>query len=138
MKLLFNMNMPRSLAARMTEQGHQCRHVLDIGMAEAKDLDIMATAKSCGETIVTHDLDYGDLLAFSGEKAPSVLIVRLRNTHPSNIFFQIMRIWGEVEIALLQGAIVVLEDFAFRIRYLPIKQVERIRDSKGDESENDG
>jgi predicted nuclease of predicted toxin-antitoxin system len=39
-------------------------------------------AKAGGEVIVTHDLDYGHLLAFSGEADQSVIIFRLRNAHP--------------------------------------------------------
>lgn len=74
------------------------------------------------EVIITHDLDYGHLLALSGESAPSVMIFRLRNTHPDNLFAQMMRVWAEIEGPLQRGAIVVLEDAALRVRPLPIHQ----------------
>lgn len=45
----------------------------------------MAEAGRNSETILTHDLDYGHLLAFSGETAPSVIIFRLRITHPDRV-----------------------------------------------------
>lgn len=72
------------------------------------------------EVIVTHDLDYSHLLAFSGEPAPSVIILRLRNIHSDNLLNRILRAWPEVEEALSEGAIVVLEDAAHRIRRLPL------------------
>lgn len=124
MKFLLNMNVPRELGRRLAAQGHGCRHVGDIGMAQASDVAIMEEARGNKESIVTHDLDYGHLLAFSGELAPSVIIFRLRNTHPDNLFARITSTWPEIEQPLLKGAIVVLEDAALRIRKLPIAQEE--------------
>lgn len=124
MRFLLNMNVPRVLGRRLAAQGHECRHVGDIGMAQASDVAIVQEARENRETIVTHDLDYGHLLAFSGEPAPSVIVLRLRNTHPDNLFARITGTWSEVERPLLGGAIVALEDAAFRIRRLPIVRDE--------------
>jgi predicted nuclease of predicted toxin-antitoxin system len=124
MKFLLNMNVPRDLGRRLAAQGHECRHVGDVGMAQASDVAIVEEARGNQETIVTHDLDYGHLLAFSGQPAPSVVIFRLRNTHPDNLFTRITGTWSEIEKPLLEGAIVALEDAAFRIRRLPIVREE--------------
>lgn len=120
MRFLLNMNVPRVLGRRLAAQGHECRHVGDIGMAQASDVAIVEEARAKQETILTHDLDYGHLLAFSAEPVPSVVILRLRNTHPDNLYARIMGTWSEIEKPLLEGAIVALEDAAFRIRRLPI------------------
>ena len=120
MRFLLNMNVPRALCRRLIAEGHECRHVCDIGMAQSSDVNIMEEARANGETIVTHDLDYGHLLAFSGEAAPSVIIFRLRNTHPDNLFARIVSTWSEIEKPLVEGAVVALEDATLRIRRLPI------------------
>jgi predicted nuclease of predicted toxin-antitoxin system len=122
MRFLLNMNVPRELGRRLIAEGHECRHAGDIGMARATDVGVMEEAKGNDEIIVTHDLDYGDLLAFSGELAPSVIIFRLRNIHPDNLFARITHTWPEIEELLAEGAIVVLEDATFRIRKLPVSQ----------------
>lgn len=122
MKFLLNMNVPRRLAVSLMARGHSCRHVGDIGMSRASDEAILREARVHQEVIITHDLDYGHLLALSGESAPSVMIFRLRNTHPDNLFAQMMRVWAEIEGPLQRGAIVVLEDAALRVRPLPIHQ----------------
>ena len=124
MKFLLNMNVPRELGRRLVARGYDCRHVGDIEMAQASDTSIMDEARKNEEIAVTHDLDYGHILAFGGELAPSVIIFRLRNTHPSNLFDRIMSTWSEIEKPLIEGAIVVLEDAAIRIRRLPIRQGE--------------
>ncbi|MGQ9555878.1 MAG: DUF5615 family PIN-like protein, partial [Anaerolineae bacterium] len=99
--------------------GHQCRHVADIGMASASDEAIVREAKQQGELIITHDLDYGNLLAFSGDSAPSVVIVRLRNTQPQRLLARIASVLAVAERPLHDGAIVIVEDATVRIRRLP-------------------
>jgi len=120
MRFLLDLNVPRELGRRLDAEGHECRHLGDIGMAQASDVEVVEEARRTNEVIVTHDLDYGHLLAFSGEPAPSVIILRLRNTHPTNLFARIARARPETEAALADGAIVLLEDAAHRIRRLPL------------------
>ena len=124
MRFLLNMNLPRELGRRLSIAGHACRHTGDAGLAEASDVTIVEEAKANGEIIVTHDLDYGHLLAFSGDESPSLVIVRLRNTHPDNLFARFASALPAIEEPLLKGSIVVLGDAALRIRRLPITQEE--------------
>ncbi|MGQ9628651.1 MAG: DUF5615 family PIN-like protein [Anaerolineae bacterium] len=121
MRFLLDMNVPRVLGERLRGQRHQCRHVGDIGLARADDRKIVEEAKAARETIITHDLDYGHLLAFSGGTSPSVIIFRLRNSYPDNLFARIMGTWDTIEKPLEEGAIVVLEDAVLRIRKLPVE-----------------
>jgi predicted nuclease of predicted toxin-antitoxin system len=120
MKFLLNVNLPRDLGRRLAATGHQCRHAADIGLAHAIDETIVSEARRCQETILTHDLDYGRILAFSAQRAPSVLIFRLRDPNPELIFRRLVDSWPNIEEPLGSGAIVSLEDAAVRIRKLPI------------------
>ena len=125
MRFLLNMNVPRDLGRRVAAKGHTCRHVGDIGMAQATDVAIIEQARANHEIIVTHDLDYGHLLAFSDEgTVPSVIIIRMRNTHPNSLFARILSALPEIEPPLLDGAIVVLEDANLRVRRLSVAQEE--------------
>jgi predicted nuclease of predicted toxin-antitoxin system len=124
MKFLLNMNLPRVLGRRLVEAGHACRHVGDIGLAQASDREIMVEAERHKEVILTHDLDYGHLLAFSGNTAPSVIIFRLRDSHPERLLVRMTTAWSEIEKPLQEGAIVILEDAALRIRRLPVTPEE--------------
>jgi predicted nuclease of predicted toxin-antitoxin system len=74
MKFLLNMNMPRSLAKRLQDKGYLCRHAGDIGLSYAEDWEIIEEARRQGEIILTHDLDYGRLLAFTRQSSPSIII----------------------------------------------------------------
>lgn len=85
-------------------------------MSRADDMEIVQEARRSQETIVTHDLDYGGLVNFLGERFPSVVIFRMRNTHPDNLLARLTGAWHRIEKALEEGAIVVLEDASLRIR----------------------
>ncbi|MBK9006682.1 MAG: DUF5615 family PIN-like protein [Anaerolineae bacterium] len=121
MNFLLNMNVNRDMAAPLQQRGHVCRHAGDIGMSRSKDVEIVAEAKKTGETILTHDLDYGNLLAFSGESAPLVLILRVRDLRTDEIMSRFDIAWSEIESPLNEGAIVSLSDKSLRIRNLPIE-----------------
>ncbi len=122
MKFLLNMNIPRSFGIKLMQNGCEYRHVGDIGMFQSDDIDIVQFAKENEEIIVTHDLDYGNILAFSGDSSPSVITFRLRNSHPDNLFYRMIIEWEEIKSHLLKGAIVIIEDSALRIRDLPIQR----------------
>ncbi len=120
MKFLLNMNVPRKLGRLMEADGHKCRHVGEIAMARASDQSILAEAKQSGECVLTHDLDYGRLMAFSGESKPSIVIFRFRQADADKLFHQITNSWREISEALQVGAVVLLEEAAARIRRLPL------------------
>ena len=114
------MNLPRELGRKLALLGHDWRHVADIGMARAADADIITSARGAGECVLTHDLDYGQLLAFSGDSAPSVVIYRLRRIDADFMFRRLADAWGEIQEPLKTGAIVIIEESASRIRRLPV------------------
>lgn len=120
MRWLLDMNVPRRLKALLESVGHHCRHVGDIGLERADDWTILQEAARADEVIVTHDLDYGRLLAFHGAAKPSVVIIRLSRPHPDAIFERMQAVWGTIESPLRDGGIVILEEATVRIRPLPI------------------
>ncbi len=120
MKFLLNMNLPPELGRRLATSGHEWRHVANLGMARASDAHILAAAKDQGECILTHDLDYGQILAFSGNSAPSVVIFRLRRVYAELMQQRLVEVWPEIEDSLKAGAVVIIEEAAVRIRQLPI------------------
>ena len=64
MRFLLNMNMTRVVGHALAELGHEWVHVRDVGLAKGPDPPIIDFARRERRVIVTHDLDYGDLLVF--------------------------------------------------------------------------
>ena len=121
MKFLADMGVSLSTVASLREAGHDAIHLRDEGLLRVKDSEILGKARSENRVVLTFDLDFGDLLAASGEKLPSVIIFRLRNQTPSSVGPRLFEILSECEAVLNAGAIVVVEETRYRVRRLPIR-----------------
>jgi len=70
--------------------------------------------------LLTHDLDFGDLLAASGANLPSVVIFHLRNMRPEHVNGHLLNVVSQYSTALENGAIVTVTEGQVRIRNLPL------------------
>ncbi|HEX9941064.1 MAG TPA: DUF5615 family PIN-like protein [Thermoanaerobaculia bacterium] len=70
--------------------------------------------------LLTHDLDFADLLAASGEELPTVIIFRLRSMRPQIVNHYLEIILREHHEALRRGAILSVTDSRIRARPLPL------------------
>ena len=100
--------------------GHDALHLRDEGLSKIADRDIVSKAIAEKSTILTCDLDFGDILAVSGLTYPSVIIFRLENAVPENINKRLECILNDSSDALEKGAIIIAEESRHRIRFLPI------------------
>lgn len=120
MRLLVDECLHPSVAALLAEAGHDAVHVGDIDLLAAVDEVVMAAAVSAERVVVSADTDFGELLAGSGDRLPSVMLLRRRGHEPSE---QVAAILSALEVVgddLVSGAIVVVTDTRIRVRRLPI------------------
>jgi predicted nuclease of predicted toxin-antitoxin system len=121
-KFLLDLNLPPSLAMILREKGHEAVHASDLGLVSAPDRMVLEKAKIDGAVLLTHDLDFGKLLAFSGNPGPSVIIFRLKNLSLKTLTVRFETAWPVVEKAITDGAVVIVESGDVRIRKLPIRE----------------
>jgi predicted nuclease of predicted toxin-antitoxin system len=120
-QLLLDANLPPSLVVRLGAHGISAAHVgRDRNLGLAPDELILAHARERGEILVTHDLDFGTLLAIEGATTPSVIVLRLRRPSLDELTERIASCLPRVEGELTAGAIVTIEDASIRIRSLPV------------------
>lgn len=120
MKFLLNVNISYKLGVLLVGTGHESRHALDVGLGMATDAEILDAARIADEVVITHDLDYGTLLAFSGASKPSAIIFRMQNVGAPEMFDLLEQHWAHISSALSDGAVVIIEPRNLRIRRLPI------------------
>lgn len=87
-----------------------CTNLLD----RLPDSAILARAQSEQRILLTHDLDFGELMAASGAN-------RLRNMSPDRVNAYIQRIIALHPEALAQGAVVNVAEGQIRVRLLPLE-----------------
>jgi predicted nuclease of predicted toxin-antitoxin system len=78
MKLLVDNQLPVLLAHYLRERGHECVHVLDIGLDEADDSDVWVRCLTEGRVLVSKDEDFV-FLASRPRDAGRLIWVRLGN-----------------------------------------------------------
>ncbi len=121
MRFLLDMGISPETRSFLERLGHDVAHVIDAGMSKGSDFQIMAKALNEGRIILTHDLDFGRILAFSGERLPSVVTFRLTNMRPDNVNNYCKTIIDRFSDVLDRGAILSVGDKKIRSHPLPIR-----------------
>ncbi len=120
MKFLADMGISFRVVLALKEQGHDAAHLQEQGLGRMTDSDILAKTRAEGRILLTHDLDFGELLAASGSQLPSVIIFRLKDMRAENVNLYLFKILETQSAALEQGAICAVTERKARIRALPL------------------
>lgn len=120
MKFLLDENMPPSLAGLLQDAGHDARHVIEIGYNNTPDFKITEFAAVSGEIIITHDTDFGTILALTGKNSPSVILFRWQAITAQAVFQFLKKHLPQLEENLSKGALIVVDEHKVRIRILPL------------------
>jgi predicted nuclease of predicted toxin-antitoxin system len=106
---------------RLRGLGHAADHLYEQGLERLSDTAILEKAQSEERVLLTHDLDFGELMAASGASLPSVVIFRLRSMKPDRVNRYLDEIIAQHQKMLEQGAIVSVTEGQIRVRALPIQ-----------------
>jgi predicted nuclease of predicted toxin-antitoxin system len=120
MRLLIDMNMSPDLCARFRAAGHEAVHWSTIGAANAPDKAIVDYAKAQGLVVLTHDLDFGAILAATRAEGPSVVQIRTEDAMSDRFVALVSATLTRFEIELSTGALVIVDESRSRVRVLPM------------------
>lgn len=121
MKFLADMGVATRVVEWLRSEGHDAVHLREEDLQKLPDKDIFKKAVAEGRIVITFDLDFGEIIAFSEKSAVSAIIFRLRNTGTPFVIERLKHVISETSYSLeVKGCIVTIEDFRYRIRYLPI------------------
>lgn len=121
MRFLLDQNLPPSLVDLLTPEGHDVRHVRELGLSRAPDDIVMETAAREHRVLVSGDTDFGELLARTNAEVPSVLLLRRQSGRRAKQIAELIAMnLEQVGEELEHGAIVVFDDARIRIRRLPL------------------
>jgi predicted nuclease of predicted toxin-antitoxin system len=120
LKLLLDMNLSPDFAAYLRNRGIETQHWTEIGNPEASDVEIMEYASLNEYTVVTMDLDFGDILVSTQNVTPSVIQIRAKEAISEKVFALSFEAIRTAEQELLKGAILTIDIERSRLRMLPI------------------
>jgi len=120
MRLLLDMNLPPGLGPQLEAEGHEAVHWSTVGAATATDESIMKYASQHHFTVVTHDLDFGAILAATHAQGPSVIQVRTQDVLSQEFMSTLATTLRRFAPDLAAGALIVVDESRARVRILPI------------------
>jgi predicted nuclease of predicted toxin-antitoxin system len=121
MRVVVDLGLPPGLVPGLVEAGNEAVHWSQVGDPKALDVSIAQWAKDNGYIILTHDLDFGDLLFASNDHSPSVIIVREKDTATEHILDPVIRVLTQFEQELRSGALIAMTNSMARVRRLPLR-----------------
>jgi predicted nuclease of predicted toxin-antitoxin system len=120
MKFLLDMGISPEVGAFLRGLGFEATHLHDEGLDTLPDPSILLKAREQGYVLLTHDLDFPELVAASRAALPSVIVFRLNNMKPDKVIFHLQKVLDQTGSELEHGAIVSVTDGLMRVRTLPI------------------
>lgn len=121
MRLLVDANLSPRIAARLVDASHDAIHVADVDLLSASDMEITTYAAAENRIVISSDSDFGSILARSGDRFPSVVLLRHHNdATPDRQLELIETALRAAADELTEGAIVTISRGRLRARRLPI------------------
>jgi predicted nuclease of predicted toxin-antitoxin system len=71
--------------------------------------------------VLTHDLDFGAILASTQGEKPSVVQVRSENVSPETLGELVVAALKQMDAELQQGALLTIDTARMRLRVLPLQ-----------------
>lgn len=121
MKILVDMNLPPRWVAALQEVGIEARHWSTVGAPNAPDEDVLSWTAANGFVLLTHDLDFGAILASSRASIPSVIQIRTEDVRPDVLVGRVASTLVQLAQSLTDGALVTIEPARERVRILPLR-----------------
>lgn len=122
MKIIIDMNLSPQWVPILKSAGHEAIHWSEIGMPNAPDREIMEWARTNNHVVLTHDLDFGAILAATDANSPSVLQIRTQDVSPKTLSAVVLSSLIQFEEGLNEGALVTVNEKQARARILPLKR----------------
>ena len=120
MKLLVDMNLSPRWIGVLAAAGIESVHWSTLGAGNAPDIAIMAFAAANDYVVLTHDLDFGAILAATQGEKPSVVQIRAEDVSPDVIGAPVVSALRQMADELELGALVTVDPNRTRLRVLPL------------------
>ena len=117
------MNLSPRWVDLLVNAGFEASHWSMLGAPNAPDSEIMAYGGLHGCVVLTHDLDFGAILAATQGEKPSVVQIRADDVSPGVIGKHIVIALRQMADELEEGALLTVDPNRTRLRLLPLQKL---------------
>lgn len=121
MRVLLDMNLTPRWVRVLADAGIEAVHWSVLGANDAPDLEVMEYARVNDCVVLTHDLDFGAILAATQGEKPSVVQIRAEDVSPDVIGNPVIAALRQMATELENGALLTVEPARTRLRLLPLQ-----------------
>ena len=118
MRLLADVNVSRHVVSRLKALGYDATRVSEIMNPRSSDHEIISEARRLGAILLSHDQDFGAILAITGAVDPSFINLRVSYADAERLAQAIAAVLRATEADLLAGSVVTLDDAGVRVHRL--------------------
>ena len=122
MRVLIDVNLTARWVHCLNAAGHDAVHWSSIGPLSATDMELCSHARAHDYVVLTNDLDFPQILAFTADGKPRVVLLRGEPLVPELRGNALLNALATCETDLMNGVIVTLDlSDQPRARLLPIR-----------------
>ena len=122
MRFLADVGVSPRIVEWLREAGHDATHLVEQGLQRLPDQEIFRKALEEQRTVLTFDLDFGEIVALSGSAEVSVILFRLNDGRTSFVLARLATVLQQSGDQLTKGVVITVEDSRHRIRRLPVQR----------------
>ena len=116
MKFKIDENLPVEIADLLRSSGHDADTVHDEGLVGSPDANVIGACKSEGRCLITLDLDFSDMRAYTPSDLHGLIIFRLRRQDKTHVIEIARRMISLLEIEPLEQRLWIVDEERVRIR----------------------
>src|SRR4051794_34086991 len=117
MRLLVDENIHADLVLWLRAQGHEVLYAAET-MKQARDPELLESARLENRVIVTDDLDFGELVYHQRLATQGVILLRLHGASVPDRIQRLTEVWATIE-SNLPGRFLVVTPKKLRVRPIP-------------------
>lgn len=123
MKILIDINLSPQWETLLRGFQIEAVHWTKLGKIDAADIEIMTFAARNDFAVLTHDLDFGSILAATGGSKPSVVQIRGDDLRPASIGARVAQALRAAAPEIETGALITIDVNKARLRILPLNDL---------------
>ena len=118
MRFLGDMGVSLRVIEWLRQQGHDAKHLREEKLHRLPDPEIFKKATEENRIVLTFDLDFGEIVAFTEGKRASVILFRLYNARAVHVIERLKVILADLT-PWPANSIVIVEEQRYRVRQFP-------------------
>lgn len=118
MRFLLDENLSYETADFLNALGHDAKTAAEFGLGGVPDEKVIEKAVKERRTVITHDLDFGEIFYFASDKKLSVIILRLKDQTIESVNKTLERVLNLrlLKQTKLESRLILVEEDKIRIR----------------------